>query len=211
MFIRLQRLYDPSRWDVLVRSFRTAIYTLNTLPSEPLLNLSMYAGLSALKLPACYDEHMKSVDCPVCDPALGQLAKEVPASHHVNSSIVCSITGKIMDEDNMPMALPNGYVYSKEVSGHANSSLSGTFRLEPRGSSACPGPQRSPFYGCIRLALHLRCRLLTRTFRLSKKWPRRTMDRLLAHEPGIPALSPSCGRFSSHDAMCTPSDHILSS
>ncbi|EIN08394.1 hypothetical protein PUNSTDRAFT_52824 [Punctularia strigosozonata HHB-11173 SS5] len=110
-----KRLYDPSRWDVLVQSFRTAIYTLNTLPSEPLLNLSMYAGLSALKLPACYDEHMKSVDCPVCDPALGQLAKEVPASHHVNSSIVCSITGKIMDEDNMPMALPNGYVYSKEA------------------------------------------------------------------------------------------------
>ena len=43
------------------------------------------------------------------------MAKEVPWSHHVNSTIVCSISGKIMDEDNPPMCLPNGYVYSKEA------------------------------------------------------------------------------------------------
>lgn len=43
------------------------------------------------------------------------LAQEVPSSHHVNSTIVCQISGKIMDEDNPPMAFPNGYVYSREV------------------------------------------------------------------------------------------------
>ena len=43
---------------------------------------------------------------------------EVPWSHHSNSTIVCSLSGKIMNEDNPPMAFPNGYVYSKEVSGH---------------------------------------------------------------------------------------------
>lgn len=98
-----------------MQSFRQAIFTLNTLPSEPLLHLALYAGLAALKLPACYERSTKNDDCPVCDAALGRLANEVPASHHVNSTIVCSITGKIMDADNMPMALPNGYVYSKEV------------------------------------------------------------------------------------------------
>jgi hypothetical protein len=46
---------------------------------------------------------------------LGKLATEVPFSHHANSTIVCRISGKIMDEDNMPMAFPNGYVYSREV------------------------------------------------------------------------------------------------
>lgn len=58
---------------------------------------------------------MKNRDCPVCDPWLGKLAEEVPFSHHVNSTIVCRLSGKIMDEDNAPMAFPNGYVYSREV------------------------------------------------------------------------------------------------
>jgi hypothetical protein len=58
---------------------------------------------------------MKNRDCPVCDPWLGKLAEEVPFSHHVISTIVCRLSGNIMDEDNAPMAFPNGYVYSREV------------------------------------------------------------------------------------------------
>jgi macrophage erythroblast attacher len=92
------------------------MYSLNTLPTEPLLNLAMYAGLASLKLPSCYDAQTLNVDCPVCDPDLRQLANDVPLSHHVNSTIVCSLSGKIMEGDNMPMAFPSGCVYSKEVS-----------------------------------------------------------------------------------------------
>jgi len=169
-----QRLYDVARWANLIHSFRLAIYNLNTIPSEPLLHLSLYAGLASLKLPACFDAFTKNVDCPICDgesatlsatsnkdvnmantsvtnpshdipehepsvspttasgpatttgslespaPApqalgLGKLAEEVPFSHHVNSTIVCRITGKIMDEDNWPLAFPDGNVYSVEV------------------------------------------------------------------------------------------------
>jgi len=119
-----KRLYDVSRWDNLIRAFRLAIYTLNTLPTEPLLHLALYAGLASLKLPACYDQSTKNVDCPVCDGdagsdsqglGLGKLADEVPLSHHANSTIVCRISGKIMDEDNMPMAFPDGHVYSREA------------------------------------------------------------------------------------------------
>lgn len=110
-----KRLYDPARWTALVQSFRFAIYNLSTLPTEPLLHLAMYAGLASLKLPACYDNHTKNVDCPVCDANLGKLAEEVPFSHHFNSTIVCRLSGRIMDEDNMPMAFPNGRVYSKEA------------------------------------------------------------------------------------------------
>lgn len=113
----LQRLYDLTRWNTLVQSFRLAIYNLSTLPTVPLLHLAMYAGLSSLKLPACYDPQTKNVDCPICDPCLGLLAKEVPFSHHFNSTIVCRLTGKIMDENNFPLAFPqHGHVYSKEVS-----------------------------------------------------------------------------------------------
>ncbi|KAI0656955.1 CTLH/CRA C-terminal to lish motif domain-containing protein [Cubamyces menziesii] len=110
-----KRLYDPSRWSTLIQSFRLAIYHLSTLPTEPLLHLAMYAGLASLKLPACYTHETRNVDCPICNPDLGELAKEVPFSHHVNSTIVCRLTGKIMDADNMPMAMPNGQVYSKEA------------------------------------------------------------------------------------------------
>ncbi|TFY52525.1 hypothetical protein EVJ58_g9968 [Rhodofomes roseus] len=94
-----KRLYDLSRWNTLIQSFRLAFYNLSTLPSEPLLHLAI----------------RKNVDCPVCDPTLGKLAEEVPFSHHVNSTIVCRITGRIIDGDNMPMAFPNsGQVYSGE-------------------------------------------------------------------------------------------------
>ncbi|KAF9078852.1 CTLH/CRA C-terminal to lish motif domain-containing protein [Rhodocollybia butyracea] len=120
------RLYDPLRWKALIKLFRRSIYMLNALPSEPLLNLALYAGLASLKLPACYEHSTKNVDCPVCDGdsggsssmrgmGLGKLAKEVPYTHHANSTIVCHITKKIMDADNMPMAFPNGYVYSREA------------------------------------------------------------------------------------------------
>ena|ERR1700722_12181438 len=111
----IQRLYDPSRWNTLVQSFRMGIYSLNSLPAEPLLHLALYAGLASLRLPSCYDSATRNVDCPVCDIELGKLAKEVPFSHHLNSTIVCRLSGKIMDGDNMPMAFPNGYVYSREV------------------------------------------------------------------------------------------------
>ncbi|KAL0959940.1 hypothetical protein HGRIS_011603 [Hohenbuehelia grisea] len=125
---RYKRLYDPARWLTLVRSFRLAIYNLNTLPAEPLLHLALYAGLASLKLPACFDGATKNPDCPVCDGdiaiggteaikglGLGKLAEEVPFSHHVNSTIVCRISGKIMDADNPPMAFPEGYVYSRNA------------------------------------------------------------------------------------------------
>ncbi|KAI6040890.1 CTLH/CRA C-terminal to lish motif domain-containing protein [Pisolithus marmoratus] len=111
---KYKRLYDDSRWTSLIQAFRLAAYTLNSLSTEPLLNLALYAGLAALKLPACYD-HNPNVNCPVCDPNIRVLANEVPYSHHANSTIVCRLSGKIMDEDNMPMAFPNGYVYSREA------------------------------------------------------------------------------------------------
>ncbi|TFL04711.1 CTLH/CRA C-terminal to lish motif domain-containing protein [Pterulicium gracile] len=110
-----KRLYDPGKRVALIESFRVTAYTLHCIPTEPLLHLALYSGLASLKLPACKEHSTKNVDCPVCDTSggLGALADEVPFSHHVNSTIVCKISGKIMNEDNAPMAFPNGYVYSR--------------------------------------------------------------------------------------------------
>ncbi|KAG7086640.1 hypothetical protein E1B28_002581 [Marasmius oreades] len=140
-----KRLYDPIRWKNLVKSFRSSIYSLNLLPNEPLLNLALYAGLASLKLLVCYDQSTKKIDCPVCDMesssgsqglGLGKLAEDVPLSHHANSTIVCQITGKIMDEDNMPMAFPNGYVYSREALEEMTAKSGGTVTC-PRTGETC--------------------------------------------------------------------------
>ncbi|KAJ7927483.1 CTLH/CRA C-terminal to lish motif domain-containing protein [Mycena leptocephala] len=141
---RYKRLYDPARWPTLIQSFRLAIYSLNTLPTEPLLHLSLYAGLASLKLPACYLHSTKNVDCPVCDgeagsdsQGLGKLAEEVPYSHHANSTIVCYITGKIMDADNMPLAFPDtGYVYSREAMEEMSLKNDGMV-ICPRSKTTC--------------------------------------------------------------------------
>ncbi|UZJ56995.1 hypothetical protein CBS101457_006315 [Exobasidium rhododendri] len=188
-------LYSNSRWQTLQATFRACALQIHSLPPQPILHVALSAGLSSLKLPACYaDEkdasfsaptHLggrafgddrsnllrasglsstsvtvppsfppaaglgshqesanapalilsppgansnidlskagtkhahqsKSANCPVCDgQGLGVLAKEIPWSHHANSTLVCTITGKIMDENDPPMALPNGRVYSR--------------------------------------------------------------------------------------------------
>ncbi len=66
----------------------------------------------------------RNINCPVCDRGyLGQLAEEVPWSHHSNSTLICRVSGKVMDENDPPMALPNGRVYSISVSALADRML----------------------------------------------------------------------------------------
>ncbi|KAI8093592.1 CTLH/CRA C-terminal to lish motif domain-containing protein [Halteromyces radiatus] len=110
-------LYDPRRWQELITQFRADNYALSSLTSHPLLSITLQAGLSALKTTQCYQHENQNVNCPVCDEnTFGQLAEKLPLSHHVNSTVVCRISGRIMNEDNPPMLLPNGRVYSYEVS-----------------------------------------------------------------------------------------------
>ncbi|KAK2504860.1 hypothetical protein MC885_009405, partial [Smutsia gigantea] len=61
----------------------------------------------------CYkeDSSSKSPDCPVCSRSLNKLAQPLPMAHCANSRLVCKISGDVMNENNPPMMLPNGYVY----------------------------------------------------------------------------------------------------
>ncbi|KAJ2713814.1 GID complex subunit containing RING finger motif [Coemansia spiralis] len=108
-------MFDEARWAQLAGDFRAVIFQLFNLPPQPLLHLLLQTGLSALKTPACIsgDPAERNRDCPVCQAAtLGRLAQDLPLSHHVHSNLVCRITGERMNENNPPMRLPNGYVYS---------------------------------------------------------------------------------------------------
>ncbi|KAL2919779.1 GID complex subunit containing RING finger motif [Polyrhizophydium stewartii] len=106
-------LFDDGRWEMLTEQFRADNYALNSLTLQPLLHMTLQAGLSSLKTRTCYQPPTRNINCPVCDAdTFGYLAEKLPCAHHVNSCIVCRITGRIMDADNPPLVLPNGQVYS---------------------------------------------------------------------------------------------------
>ncbi|KAJ1826268.1 GID complex subunit containing RING finger motif [Coemansia sp. RSA 2703] len=131
-------MFDQSRWQTLADSFRAVIFQLYNLPAQPLLHLLLQTGLSALKTPACVStepsEHNRN--CPVCQTeTLGKLAHDLPLSHHVNSNLVCRITGEKMDEDNPPMRLPNGYVYSQASLNDMAAKLDGKVKCPRTGQT----------------------------------------------------------------------------
>eukprot|EP01016_Furgasonia_blochmanni_P047938 TRINITY_DN7095_c0_g1_i8.p1 TRINITY_DN7095_c0_g1~~TRINITY_DN7095_c0_g1_i8.p1 ORF type:complete len:114 (-),score=0.71 TRINITY_DN7095_c0_g1_i8:160-501(-) len=81
-----------------------------------MLTISLQAGLSSLKTIYCYNEHNRKVDrCPVCHPNFQKLSQPLPYTHKTHSSLICRVTGEVMDEHNPPIALPNQHVYSQKV------------------------------------------------------------------------------------------------
>lgn len=65
----------------------------------------------------CYrEEGNKNADCPVCTSNLNKLGQRLPYAHCANSKLICSISGLPLNENNPPMALPNGQVYGYNVS-----------------------------------------------------------------------------------------------
>ncbi|GAA5836001.1 hypothetical protein JCM9279_002161 [Rhodotorula babjevae] len=192
-----QELYAPSRWSSLRSLFRTTFLSLHSLPSIPLLHMSLQAGIASLKTPICVPlpagtptappsayplgarplrtmitpqgeivleaptpapappppassssttaahaspaptpspapgapvpvhtlEGAPSAQCPLCSSALRALGPEVPYSHHVNSTIVCPLTGRVVEGDGgeggqlvalVSRVRGEGRVYSKE-------------------------------------------------------------------------------------------------
>lgn len=106
-------LLDPARWRMLTQQFRYDNYRLHQLGNNSVFTLTLQAGLSAIKTPQCYkdDGSSRSPDCPVCSRSLNKLAQPLPMAHCANSRLVCKISGDVMNENNPPMMLPNGYVY----------------------------------------------------------------------------------------------------
>ncbi|GAB4836511.1 hypothetical protein Ancab_001423 [Ancistrocladus abbreviatus] len=107
-------LFESKQWDYLVDQFKQEFCRLYGMTLEPLLNIYLQAGLSALNTPFCYED-----DCPKDDPlsqeSFRKLASPLPFSKQHHSKLVCYITKELMDTENPPMVLPNGYVYSSKA------------------------------------------------------------------------------------------------
>lgn len=108
-------MYDSARWGELVRSFNSENYRLHGLPPESTLEIVMKGGLATLKTRQCGDPASYNPSCPTCVQPYLTLARDLPRAQHVHSVLVCSISREVMDENNPPMALPNGNVYSKDA------------------------------------------------------------------------------------------------
>jgi len=103
-----------SGWINLIEQFKSANNALFGLPDYSLLEINLQTGLSALKTLHCGTEIDRHVNCPTCLNQFRILGEKLPNSHHTQSSLICRITGQIMNDDNPPLVLPNGYAYSRQ-------------------------------------------------------------------------------------------------
>lgn len=107
-------LYEPKQWDFLIDQFKQEFCKLYGMTLEPLLNIYLQAGLSALKTPFCYEDDCTKED-PLSQENFRKLANPLPFSKQHHSKLVCYITKELMDTENPPLVLPNGYVYSEKA------------------------------------------------------------------------------------------------
>ncbi|ETN63502.1 erythroblast macrophage protein emp [Anopheles darlingi] len=110
-----RKLFDPQRWNDLVLHFRLENYRLFQLPSQSVLSVAVQAGISALKTPQCYSYTSKNMNCPVCQENVNEIAENLPFSHCAQSRLICRITGKPLNEHNLPMMLPNGQIFGQQA------------------------------------------------------------------------------------------------
>lgn len=109
---RYQTLFSSDRWEQLVLQFRSENFSILQMSPTPLFTTTIAAGLIALKTPHCYDSEKKNKECPVCSPHLNKIAEKLPRAMVTRSRLLCRLTNLPMNENNPPLALPNGQVYS---------------------------------------------------------------------------------------------------
>ncbi|KAJ3675072.1 hypothetical protein LUZ60_004114 [Juncus effusus] len=107
-------LFDPERWDLLVDQFKQEFARFFGITLQPLLLIYLQAGLSALKTPFCPQGNCPKED-PLSQAGFRKLAEPLPFSKQHHSKLVCYITKELMDTENPPLVLPNGYVYSTKA------------------------------------------------------------------------------------------------
>ncbi|MBA0697764.1 hypothetical protein Goshw_012748 [Gossypium schwendimanii] len=62
----------------------------------------------------CYEDDCTKED-PLSQDSFRKLAMPLPYSKQHHSKLVCYITKELMDTENPPQVLPNGYVYSTKA------------------------------------------------------------------------------------------------
>jgi macrophage erythroblast attacher len=106
-----RHLVSDECWTELAERFlkeRSGALNLNSVsPLEIVVRL----GLAVTRTQSCKpDGPGRAAGCPSCQPSLGKLALTIPRTLRERSTLVCRISGQIMED---PLVLPNGQAYSK--------------------------------------------------------------------------------------------------
>lgn len=105
-------LFGKERVKELISLFLRISAAVVGMSNEAVLTPLVLAGLCALKSGSCQDNSSQS--CPACFPELTSLVRQLPMPHRVRSHLICAVTGEPMDDDNPPMASPEGHLVSKK-------------------------------------------------------------------------------------------------
>lgn len=117
---KYEDMVGAERWERLRESFERVFVEVYRVDEGIQLIKTVKTGLSVLKTRQCLQEKAekkcecldKAGECPVCNGPLGELSKNLPYGHYELTRLRCRITGKMMSENDPPMALPNGQVFS---------------------------------------------------------------------------------------------------
>lgn len=138
-------LYSERKWTELELAFKRDNYRLHGLTRESTVEIMVKAGLASLKTRKCGTEADRKPNCPTCVEPYLSLAQALPRARHEHSILVCSISGDIMDENNPPLAFPNGNVYSTKALNKISEENDGVF-IDPKTKDrASPGEMRKCF------------------------------------------------------------------
>ena len=113
------RLFTSEQWSRLADLFWEEMLRLHGLSAQSLLAMHLHAGLAALNPPPPVASAAEAeaapgrTSDPLALPLFQKLAAGLPRAKRERSRLVCGITGFLMDEDNPPMVLSNGQVYSR--------------------------------------------------------------------------------------------------
>ena len=140
---KYKELMDGSRWRKLVEEFRKDLLAVYHFTAHPLLHTILQSGILALNTQQAYQNWSYNVNDPMCNKLFQQLAKKLPLTYLKNSSLVCRLSGAVMDGNNPPMVLPNGHVYSYQALQEMCQSL---------GHILCPATQQEFRWADIRKA-----------------------------------------------------------
>ena len=142
----LQQFRGEDRYRYLIDQFLKIFFNLYGLPDTALLSIAVASGLHAISTPVCQSHSHQSssqsnnsanTDCPSCNPDLKEAVKSIPLPNRPTSSLVCPVTRKPIDEDNPPMALPNGQVYSKAAIDQGSRNAESIF-VDPKTGDHVP-------------------------------------------------------------------------
>jgi macrophage erythroblast attacher len=160
-------LFEDAQWEMLVELFLKDLYRMHGLTPDSMLHVYIQAGLAALKTSNAGEAVGEaatgaeaaagpaeasaggaggvSSDDPLRLPAFQQLARGLPISKHGHSKLVCSITRDIMTDDNPPVVLPNGFVYSQKGVSQVMARNGGQMRCPRTGAVYAPEELRRAY------------------------------------------------------------------